>query len=66
MDYITAPPWKENVHAVSGAVAQRRACAHAAHPLSVVQEIYRSAISIETRDRGVSIRGMHGAVWIAP
>lgn len=37
----------------------------AAHPLSVVQEIYGSAISIETGDRGVFIRGMHGVVWIA-
>lgn len=39
-----------------------------AHPsqLRVVHEIYGSAISIETGDRGVFVRGMHGAVWIAP
>lgn len=39
-----------------------------AHPsqFRVVHEIYGSAISIETGDRGVFVRGMHGAVWIAP
>lgn len=34
--------------------------------VSVVQEIYGSAISIEEGVRGVFVRGMHGAVWIAP
>lgn len=56
IDYITAPPRKKNVQAVSGAVAQRHACMNAmqraVHPLSVVQQIYRSAISIETGVEG--------------
>lgn len=34
--------------------------------VSVVQEIYGSAISIEEGGRGVLVRGMHGAIWIAP